>query len=68
MADFAMCQNSSCELSQRCRRFTAKPNPFGQCYMTFRPEERDGRPWCDSYWPAWKDASIQNDTEAPGAP
>lgn len=32
-----MCQNESCVAKNDCYRFTATPNPRGQCYGFFDP-------------------------------
>jgi hypothetical protein len=39
MPDISMCKNYLCPLSEKCYRFTAKPNPYMQSYAAFEPEE-----------------------------
>jgi hypothetical protein len=38
MPDFSMCKNYLCPLSEKCYRFTAKPDPMWQSYALFEPE------------------------------
>lgn len=33
MSDISMCEGKDCPIRDKCRRFTAKPNPYRQSYI-----------------------------------
>lgn len=47
MPDISMCNNKECNLSSKCYRFTAIPNPLWQAYCDFKPNENGE---CLSFW------------------
>ena len=47
MPDISMCNNKECELSSKCYRFTAIPNPYGQSFCNFIPQENGE---CLHFW------------------
>lgn len=46
MPDFALCKNYICPLSERCRRFTSKPDEYLQSYAEFEPDDEGN---CDFF-------------------
>jgi hypothetical protein len=35
MPDISMCRNEKCPSKEKCYRYTAKPNEYGQAYSQF---------------------------------
>lgn len=60
MADITMCKGTNCPVSTKCRRYTTKPNPYGQSYFTEVPLE-NGK--CDYYWGEQADSIWDQLTE-----
>ena len=46
MADFSLCKNYLCPMSENCDRFTTKPDHYYQSYSEFEPDD-DGN--CDYF-------------------
>ena len=46
MADFSLCKNYLCPMSEKCKRFTTKPDHHYQSYSEFEPDD-DGN--CEYY-------------------
>lgn len=56
MPDISMCNNKECALSSKCYRFTAIPNPYGQSYCYFNPQENG---ICLNFW----DNEVEGDNK-----
>jgi hypothetical protein len=52
MTDIAKCKGMDCPVKERCYRFTAESDEFGQTYFMDIPGEfkPDGKFICDRYW------------------
>lgn len=51
MTDISMCQGIDCPIKEKCRRFTAKPNPQWQSYIIqneLMGDYKNGK--CLEYW------------------
>jgi hypothetical protein len=49
MPDITMCDNTQCELKEKCFRFMAKPNEYRQSYYEDDVRNEDGS--CDKFYP-----------------
>ena len=47
MPDISMCDNTTCELRNKCYRFTATPSPTWQTYAYFTNTKENP---CQYYW------------------
>jgi hypothetical protein len=47
MPDITMCKSEECEKRMLCFRSTAVPDPYGQSYSDFTPEDAE----CEYYLP-----------------
>lgn len=56
MADFSMCQNSSCPSAEKCRRFMAEPRELWQPYDVRKPDE-SGK--CSDFMPVHRTATPE---------
>ena len=51
MADITMCPGTDCPVKNKCHRFTATANEWGQSYFMNVPGKTvDGKFTCDMYW------------------
>jgi len=51
MADITMCPGTNCPVKEKCYRFTATANEYGQSYFFEPPFEIvDNAFTCDMYW------------------
>jgi hypothetical protein len=49
MPDITMCDNTQCELKEKCFRFMAKPNEYRQSY--YEDDVRNEDCSCDKFYP-----------------
>jgi hypothetical protein len=51
MPDITMCPGTNCPVKDKCYRFTAKANEWGQSYFMSAPGKTvDDKFTCDNYW------------------
>ena len=52
MPDISMCKNKFCDRSNDCYRFTARPNPYMQSYISFSDDEEEIKfaHDCNMFW------------------
>ena len=49
MADITKCDGVGCPLKEKCYRFTAKDNEYGQSYFTETPYNKETKT-CEYLW------------------
>ena len=49
MADITKCEGKDCPLKEKCYRFTAKANEYGQSYFTETPYNKETKT-CEYLW------------------
>lgn len=49
MADISMCKGTDCPMKNNCYRYTAKPNEYGQYYLTTVPYNKETSK-CLEFW------------------